>query len=138
MNKKIFFLLCLLLTFSHLTKSNEEEPAEEAAEEGEETPAEGEGDEEEVDAEEKGEEDEAEAEEEAEEGGEEMVCNKAIVETYGMVGLDVAKPMALDMCESVKHSCCQVTDQIKIFENWVDNGEDVDLTDRMHYHSRVS
>ena len=137
MSKKILLLLCLLLTFSNKIYANEEEaPAEEAAaeegEEGEETPAEGEVEEEDEEAEEKGEEDEEEAEE-----GQEMICNKQIVETYGLVGLDVAQPMHLDMCESIKHSCCQVTDQIKIFENWMDNGEDVDLLDRMNYHSRV-
>lgn len=137
---KVFWILCFLfLTLPRFSKSNEE--AEEAPagdeEKPEETPEEAAG---ENEAEGTGEEEEEEAEEkaeEAEEGGQELTCNKQIVETYGMVGLDVAKPMALDMCESITHSCCQVTDQVKIYENWVEGGEDVDLTERFKYHMRV-
>lgn len=132
--------MCLLfLTLPRFSKTNEEaeeapveegENAEETAEENAEGgDAEGTGEEEEEEAEEKA--------EEAEEGGKELKCNKQIVETYGMVGLDEAKPMALDMCESITHSCCQVTDQLKIYENWIEGGEDTDLTDRFKYHMRV-
>jgi hypothetical protein len=137
MNKKIFLLLCLLITLTNVTKANEEEaPAEEAegkaeAEgEGEEKTEEEEGNEEELEA-------EIEAEEEAEEGGAELTCNKQILETYGMVGLDEPRPMALDMCESVKHSCCHATDQLKIYENWMEAGEDADLVERFKYQMRV-
>lgn len=138
MKSKLFLLLCLILSMTHVTKSNEE--AEEAPAEDAEAEAEGEADEaesgEDPDSDE--EEAEAEAEEQAEEGAaEELKCNQAILATYGMVGLESAKPMALDMCESVKHSCCQVTDQLKIFENWVQNGEDEDLGERLKYQSRV-
>jgi len=127
------------MSFTHITKGNEEEaaPAEEGGEEAEaegEGEEGGEGDEEELEAEEKAEE----AEEEAEEGGTEYICNKPILETYGMVGLDEPKPMHLDMCEHVKHSCCHVTDQIKIYENWIENGEDADLVERFKYQTRVS
>ena len=134
MSKKLFLILCLLLTYPHLVKSNDEEPAEETPEEPtDDTEAETDGDEEELEAEEKAEE----AEEEAEEGGAEYKCVKPILETYGMVGLDEPRPMALDMCELVKHSCCNATDQMKIYENWVEGGEDADLVERFKYQTRV-
>ena len=125
----------IFLTFPSTTKANDEpeEPnTPEETEEEAEAEAEGTGDADEEAAEEKAEE----AEEEAEEG-QELKCKKPILETYGMVGLDDAKPMALDMCESITHSCCSVTDQLKIYENWIEGGEDADLLDRFKYHTRV-
>ena len=140
MNVKLFIILSLLLTFSHVTKSNEETEDAPSEEENKEEKEEGEEKDEGEEAAETGDAEEEEAEEkaeEAEEGGQELKCNKQILETYGMVGLEVAKPMMLDMCHSIKQSCCQVTDQLKIYENWIQNGEDEDLSERFKYQMRV-
>lgn len=148
MNLKLLVLLLCALHFVRIVKADEEASAEEetpAEEEAESSDDEGEEGEEKEDkdkdkpkeGEEEG--DEKPKEEEAEDGAEkELVCKKPLLETFGMVGLDEAKKMDMDICTTVKHSCCHVTDQAKIYENWVDNKEGEELKNRLHYHTRVT
>ena len=64
-------------------------------------------------------------------------CKKHLLETYGLEGLDHAKEMKLDMCGSVKNSCCKTSDQIAIFDNWVGAEEGKKLRERLDFHFKV-
>ena len=122
----------LLLSVSMLLRSikTQDEPAEEG---GEEAPAEGG---EEAPPEE-GAEGEAgeQAEGEGDAGGEgaegagpkkdvkktgpKRICNKELVTALGMKGLNEAIEDELEMCPSVNFTCCEVKDQLVMYDNWV-------------------
>jgi hypothetical protein len=139
MNLKIFIYLIFALYVIQPIKTQEEDaPAEEevAEEETEEEGAGEEGEGEDGGDKEEGHDEAAATEEESEED-EELICHKPALESLGLVGLEKAEKMNLDMCSSITHSCCTVTDQMKIFENWETNKQGEELKNRLHYHTRV-
>ena len=45
-------------------------------------------------------------------------CKKELLRTFGMEGNLYGEEMTLDMCGDVTNSCCQIKDQLQIYENW--------------------
>jgi hypothetical protein len=109
--------LILLLTLSQTFK------AEEVVEETE-TP-EGE----------KGEKKEGEEQEEEEE--EEVTCNQELLNSYGLLGIKDKEEMQMDICTDVKESCCQLEDQLAIYDTLTKGEELKLLNERFAYHKKV-
>ena len=55
-------------------------------------------------------------------------CNRELLRTFNMTGLDTAEEMTLDMCGNVKESCCTLDDQLKIYKGWHSSEEGTRLT----------
>ena len=49
----------------------------------------------------------------------EKKCNVELIQNYGLHGLNVAERVSLKMCPDVQHSCCQESDQMEIYFNWI-------------------
>lgn len=64
-----------------------------------------------------------------------LSCNKNLVTSYGMKGLDQPKEMIIEMCPTLKHSCCQKADQKVMFGNWVVSKEEMEV--KNHYQITV-
>jgi len=46
-------------------------------------------------------------------------CNTKILTEFGLKGQETATEMALEMCPTVKNSCCLKEDQLTLFDLWV-------------------
>lgn len=46
-------------------------------------------------------------------------CNQELVRSFGMIGRKLPTATPMEMCPSVKQSCCIKKDQLMIFNNWV-------------------
>ena len=58
-------------------------------------------------------------------------CNIDILRNYGLHGLEVAEELPLVMCPDIVHSCCQESDQLEFYFNWI--GGDKKSMIREHY-----
>ncbi len=56
-----------------------------------------------------------------------LACNQEFLMNFGLTGTEKPIEEPLEMCPSVKHSCCTKNDQLKIFERWGMEGELNDL-----------
>lgn len=54
-------------------------------------------------------------------------CAPGILPSLGLQGHEIAKEEKLEMCPMIQNSCCQKSDQLKIFENWISNEEGKNL-----------
>lgn len=107
MNLK-FTLFCLVLSFLLLPiVSNDTPPAEK------ETPSEDKKTETDADKEESKDE-----KKDDKPKGPKLACNKDLVTTLGMKGLDKPEELDLEMCPSITHSCCEIKDQLIMYDNW--------------------
>lgn len=50
-------------------------------------------------------------------------CKREILSSYGLSGVPVAVKEKLEMCPTVKTSCCTREDQLSIYTNWIANNE---------------
>lgn len=66
-----------------------------------------------------------------------LKCDQDILISYGLEGWKYPVKMDLDMCPTVEHSCCQVKDQLTIYENWAHGKEEKNLHSRFKYHYNV-
>lgn len=53
--------------------------------------------------------------------GPKLSCNKDVIKSLGMKGLDKPREMELEMCPTVTMSCCELKDQLIIHDNWNNN-----------------
>ena len=65
-------------------------------------------------------------------------CNQALLNSVGLLGLSNSKEMQMDICSSVKDSCCQLKDQLAIFDYMLASKEMENLAGRLAYHSKVT
>lgn len=60
-----------------------------------------------------------------------MPCQENLLKAYGLKGLQTSKELTLDMCPSIKHSCCRPSDQVIMYNNWQVYGERQALEQRL-------
>ena len=75
-------------------------------------------------------------EEEEEEQG--PLCNQSLLNSYNLMGQENPEELKMDICTSVTSSCCQLKDQLVIFDGFKTGGEIEALSERLGYHSRVN
>ena len=51
-------------------------------------------------------------------------CNTDLVRAYGLTGRKIANSAHMEMCPSIRNSCCQKRDQLMIYNNWINLKED--------------
>ena len=141
-----FKLKILLLTIFLLTttiKTNEETPEDEN---NAEDPAEAENANNEAPEDENGEEETEDSEkttkktnkqEDSENTPAPIPCNQELLETFGMEGVENAHQDFLEMCPTIKNSCCSIPDQLIIYKNWeeLEQGKNIDF--RFKYHQDI-
>ena len=116
--KFLRIILILLLALTHFTIT------EETPEEAPETDASGEGAPE-----------EGATEEEAVE--EQPTCNEELLNSYGLLGMKFKEPMEMDICSNVEDSCCQLEDQLAIYDELTKGDELKLMEERFAYHKKV-
>ena len=109
---KILILILAISQFATLEEAPEEKPE---GEEGEENP---------------------EGEEETEEAA--PTCNQELLNSYGLLGLPNKEEMQMDICSDVNESCCQLEDQLAIYEMLTKGDEMSLMEERFAYHEQVS
>jgi hypothetical protein len=50
-------------------------------------------------------------------------CNQELVRSFGLIGKTVPSSAPMEMCPSVKDSCCTKKDQMNIYNNWINMKE---------------
>ena len=65
-----------------------------------------------------------------------LACNKDLVGTLGMTGLAEPKALELEMCPTVTNSCCEVKDQLIMYDNWTTN-EKPKLEEQLKAHKDI-
>lgn len=62
-------------------------------------------------------------------------CNSELLQNYGLHGLEKAEEIPLKMCPDVQYSCCQESDQMEIFFNWLGDKKKTFISD---YYKQLS
>ena len=76
-------------------------------------------------------------EKESEETAEEEKCNSDLVRAFGMQGRVTPTLAPLDMCPTVRRSCCRVKDQLVMYASWQLGGQRRLIRDRFDHVSEV-
>lgn len=76
------------------------------------------------------------AEEEAAE--EQPTCNEELLNSYGLLGMKFKEEMEMHICSNVKQSCCQLEDQLAIYDELTKGEELTLLNERLEYHKKVT
>lgn len=66
-----------------------------------------------------------------------LECDKEFLVSMGVIGLEQSKKLELEMCPTIRQSCCSIEDQINIYEFWIQGGEKKNLDERLAYHREV-
>ena len=64
-------------------------------------------------------------------------CPRKLIEAFDLEGLDYPKQLDLYMCPKIKNTCCKVSDQLNMYNNWVKHKERYHLQSRLKYHRKV-
>lgn len=64
-------------------------------------------------------------------------CNRPLLISLGFTGYDKPQNQKLEMCNNITHSCCTETDQLNIFESWVQDLEEESLKKILDTHKEV-
>lgn len=58
-------------------------------------------------------------------------CNLDLIKSFGLKGLTEPSTYRMEMCPDIELSCCRVSDQLVIFDNWEINYERTELEERL-------
>lgn len=64
-------------------------------------------------------------------------CDIKIMQSLGLQGYKYPVTMSLEMCPTVKKSCCRLEDQLEIYKSWVIKNEEDNLEKRLQYHKSI-
>lgn len=54
-------------------------------------------------------------------------CNRDLLTSYGLHGSPKAYPIVMEMCPSIRQSCCTKRDQLDIYANWIHSKESTNV-----------
>ena len=64
-------------------------------------------------------------------------CQRKLLISLGLEGLEKPKPTTLEMCKTLKSSCCQHADQLNIYDNWIRGAESESLSETLKEQAAV-
>jgi hypothetical protein len=64
-------------------------------------------------------------------------CNQTLLNSVGLLGVTHSEEMKMDICTSVTDSCCQLEDQLAIFDHFKNSQDLENLNERFNYHKKV-
>lgn len=55
------------------------------------------------------------------------LCNRDLLTSYGLHGSPKAYPIVMEMCPSIRQSCCTKRDQLDMYANWIHSKESLNV-----------